>query len=49
MKDLNLSGTSVTDTAQRKAEHFNYRGFQLHELLEQCVVKSLYGIGPPGG
>lgn len=32
-----------------KDRAFNYSGFQLHELLAQCVVKSLYGIGPPGG
>lgn len=28
---------------------FNYRGFQLHKLLVQHLVKSLYGIGPPCG
>lgn len=45
MKDLNLSDTSVSDTAQRKMEYLITGGFQLHGLLVQCVVKSLYGIG----
>lgn len=44
MKDLNLSDTSGSDTAQRKIECLITGGFQLHEL--QCVVKSLYGIDP---
>lgn len=43
MKDLNLSDTSVSDTAQRKMEYLITGGFRLHELH---VIGAICGQKP---